>query len=126
MLPSVISFIISQYTQKHKSNCQFILNQNVSRKIDKDKIIENLGEWIDFTIKKEYINDSGKIKLSTGIAIEAYKSLMIDRDSDYFVDKDEIPMPEILKSFSIQISEDDKDIINRYEKTQLVTQLLKL
>lgn len=107
-------------------NCQFILNQNVSRNIDKDKIIENLGEWIDFAIKKEYINDSGKIKLSTGIAIEAYKSLMIDRDSDYFVDKDEIPMPEILKSFLIQISEDDKDIINRYEKTQLVNQLLKL
>ena len=25
-------------------NCQFILNQNVSRNIDKDKIIENLGE----------------------------------------------------------------------------------
>lgn len=109
-----------------KDNCQFILNQNVTRSISKDKIIENLGEWIDFTIKKEYINDSGKIKLSTGFPIEAYKALMINRDSDYFVDGDEIPMPEILKSFLIQISTDDKDLINRYEKTQLVNQLLKL
>ena len=109
-----------------KDNCQFILNQNTSRSIDKDKITENLGEWIDFTIKKEYINDSGKIKLSTGLPIEAYKSLMINRDSDYFIDGDKIPMPEILKSFLVQISEDDKDLINRYEKTQLINQLLKL
>ena len=109
-----------------KDNCQFILNQNTSRSIDKDKITENLGEWIDFAIKKEYINDSGKIKLSTGLPIEAYKSLMINRDSDYFIDGDKVPMPEILKSFLVQISEDDKDLINRYEKTQLINQLLKL
>lgn len=107
-------------------NCQFILNQNVSRSINRDKITENLGEWIDFTIKKEYINDSGRIKLSTGLPIEAYKLLTINRDSDYFVDGNEIPMPEILKSFLIQISEDDKDLVNRYEKTQLVNQLLGL
>lgn len=109
-----------------KDNCQFILNQNTSRSIDKDKITENLGEWIDFAIKKEYINDSGKIKLSTGLPIEAYKSLIINRDSDYFIDGDKVPMPEILKSFLVQISEDDKDLINRYEKTQLINQLLKL
>lgn len=109
-----------------KDNCQFILDQNVSRSISKDKMNENLGNWIDFAIKKEYINDSGRIKLSTNIPIEAYKSLIINRDSDYFVDGDEIPMPEILKSFLIQISEDDKDLINRYEKTQLINQLLKL
>ena len=109
-----------------KDNCQFILNQNTSRSIDKDKITEHLGEWIDFAIKKEYINDSGKIKLSTGLPIEAYKALMVNRDSDYFIDGDKVPMPEILKSFLVQISEDDKDLINRYEKTQLINQLLKL
>lgn len=107
-------------------NCQVILSQNETLSLDKDKMTEKLGDWIDFTIKKEYVNDSGRIKLSTTIPIEAYKSLMINRDSDYFVDGDKIPMPEILKSFLIQVSSDDKDIINRYEKTQLVNQLLKL
>ena len=51
---------------------------------------------------------------------------MINKDSEYFVDGDEIPMPEILKSFLSQVSSDEKDLINRYEKTQLINQLLKL
>ena len=42
------------------------------------------------------------------------------------MDGDVLFYPEILRAFLSQITEDDKDIVNRYEKTQLINNLLKL
>lgn len=109
-----------------KDNCEIILSQNTQRSISKNIMTNTLGEWIDFSIKKEYINDSGKVKLSNSMPIEAYKRLIIERESDYYTDEDNIEYPELLQSFLSQITEDEKDIINRYEKTQLINQMLKL
>lgn len=109
-----------------KDNCEIILSQNTQRSISKNIMTNTLGEWIDFSIKKEYINDSGKVKLSNSMPIEAYKKLIIERESDYYTDEDNIEYPELLQSFLSQITEDEKDIINRYEKTQLINQMLKL
>lgn len=107
-------------------NCEVILNQNLTRSIDRDKITETLGDWVDFAIRKEYVNDSGRIKLSNSMPIDAYKNLQINRDSEYYKDGDKIMYPEILQAFLNQVTKDDKDITNRYEKTQLINQMLKL
>ena len=124
--PLDYSFVKSIIEHGLKDNCEYILNQNITRSISRDKMTEYLGDWIDFSIKKEYINDSGKVKLSNTIPIEAYKLLTIDRESEYYMDGDVLFYPEILRAFLSQITEDDKDIVNRYEKTQLINNLLKL
>lgn len=109
-----------------KDNCDFILNQNLSRILPKCDMLNKLGEWVDFTLKKEYINDAGKVKLSNTMPIESYKLLMMDKDSDYYSEDVSLYLPDILGAFLSQIADDDKDIVNRYEKTQLVNQMLKL
>lgn len=120
------SFIQPIINNGLKDNCEVILGQNLQQYIKKNEAQKYLGEWIDFSIKKEYINDSGKIKLSNSMPIEAYKALTIDRDSDYYMDGDFIFYPELIQSFISQITKDDKDLVNRYEKTQLINQMLKL
>ena len=78
------------------------------------------------TFKKEYINDVGKVKLSNSMPIEAYKRLAMDKDSSLYVEGNAIPIPNVMKAFLEQITDDEKDIINRYEKTQLINNLMKL
>lgn len=109
-----------------KDNCEIILKQNVTRCISKEFMFKTLGEWIDFTLTHEYINDAGKVKLSNTLPVTAYKSLILDKDSDYYSDEEVLKFPDIMAAFLFQITDDDKDIINRYEKTQLVNNLLKL
>lgn len=107
-------------------NCGLILEQNIHRALDKSNILNDLGEWIDFTLKKEYINDVGKVKLSNSFPIEAYKRLVMDKDSSLYEEGNAIPIPNVMKAFLEQITSDEKDITNRYEKTQLINNLMKL
>lgn len=109
-----------------KDNCKDMIEQIVKMFVPKSSLINTLGEWIDFTIKREYINDSGKIKLSNAVPIEVYKKTVLDKDSEYFSEDDMVSTFTLLQVFANQIRNDDKDIINRYEKTQLINNLLKL
>lgn len=109
-----------------KDNCQAMLEQIKDLGKDKENMLALLGDWVDFTIKKEYVNSAGKVKLSTNLPIEVYKKLLIDKDSDYYSNDNSIFITNILACFLNQIATDDKDLINRYEKTQLINQLLKL
>ena len=109
-----------------KDNCQAMLEQIKDLAIEVDDILPKLGEWVDFTIKKEYINSAGKVKLSNNLPIEVYKELLLNKDSDYYSNSNSIFTTNILACFLNQVATDDKDLINRYEKTQLINQLLKL
>ena len=80
----------------------------------------------DFAIKKEYYNEAGKVRMAVTLPVDVYKSVTIDQDSDVYYDGEEIPIITVLKSFSSFISNDEKDLVNRYEKVQLVNKLLGL
>ncbi len=59
--------------------------------------------------------------------IDVYKMLLKDKDSSYYIGTDErITIYDIYSAFLSLIRDDDKDIINRFEKTILVDNLLKL
>lgn len=106
--------------------CKAMLIQIQDLVIDKKDIFTILGSWIDFTINQEYFDGIGKTKLSSNMAINAYKTLVLDRESDLYSSKDSIPLIDAIKAWNVQIKEDDKDIISRYEKTQLVNRLFNL
>ena len=93
--------------------------------ISQDNKPDILGHWIDFTIKKEFVNDAGKVKLSTTLPIEVYKDMTMDKDSDFYTEE-KLSVSKVLQAFSSRVSEDQKDLNNRYEKIQLVNKLLKL
>lgn len=106
-----------------KDNCQSMINQlpNLTLKNSPD----TLGSWVDFSIRKEYYNEAGKVKLSSSVPIEVYKDMTMDKDSDVYTEG-ALPMQKVLQTFSYHINLDSKDLTNRYEKIQLINKLLGL
>ena len=101
-----------------------IKNLNYS---NRSSLINKIGEWIDFTLTKSYIDDFGKVKLSTSLPIDAYKSLLIDKDSSYYIEDsiNEIKIDQIYLAFA-DLIKNDKDIINSFEKTVLLSKMFNL
>lgn len=107
-------------------NCLDMLQQFSTITIKKDDMQDTLGYWVDFAIKKEYVNDAGKVKLSPNMAIEAYKNIILDKESYYYCKGKESDMHHLYKAWVSQITSDEKEFMNRYEKTQLINNALKL
>jgi len=109
-----------------KDVCAKMLKQFKDIKYKSSDIHTMLGKWIDFTITKDYNTDFGKVKLSSSMAIEAYKQISINKDSEFYSEAKERNLNDLYRAWSSQIEKDDKDIINRYEKTQLINKLFGL
>lgn len=92
-----------------------------------DHLQKILGNWIDSTINKCVVNDSGKVKLPTTMPIDVYKSFIIDKDSDYYIQpNNKVKLSYIWDKYLDIIRDDDKDITNKAEKTVLVGKILGL
>jgi hypothetical protein len=108
-------------------NSTVMIKQLKNTYIDRDRLIKFLGEWVDLTIDQCVVNDGGKVKLATSLPVDVYKSILKDKDSDYYItETNAISFYDIYTTFLGKIKEDDKDIVNRYEKTLLVDKILKL
>lgn len=107
-----------------RDNCQAMIEQLYTVSIPKSTTL--VGKWVDFALKKEYYNEAGKVRLSISLPVDVYKVLTMDQDSDLYIEENDIPLIHILKTFSNFVSEDGKDLTNRYEKTQLINKLLEL
>jgi len=106
---------------------EVMLKQLQETFVDRDKFMGMLGEWIDIALEKAIINDGGKVKLATSLPVDVYKSILKDKDSGYYISETEqISMLDLYKTFASKIREDDKDIINRFEKTLLINKVLKI
>lgn len=107
-------------------NCEAMLKQLVDLEIPKNTLINEMGKWVDFTLTKEYINDSGKVKLSSALAVDAYKNIALNKDSDFYVTDDFCSYLTVYNALASPIVSDEKDLTNKYEKSKLINQLLGL
>ena len=122
-----INYNAIKHLLERTDNISVMLNSIQNVEFDRDFIYKYLGEWIDFTIDSCFINQCGKIKLASSMPIDVYKMVMKDKDSSYYIStEDKITVYDIYSAFLSLIRDDDKDIINRFEKTILVDNLLKL
>ena len=88
---------------------------------------ENLGNWIDNTIKCSFTRGFGKVKLSESTPIEAYKNLFYNEKSSYYSKENEVTGFDIYNSFTDLVCNGTRaDILNRFEKVFLVAQILNL
>lgn len=95
--------------------------------IDRLDMTDRLGEWIDISLRENYYNGMQNVKISPTVSIEAYKSLLLDENSNYFVPlTKEITKFDVYNAFTQVITDDTKDIMNRFEKTMMVNTLLKV
>ncbi len=95
--------------------------------VDRGKLYNHLGEWVHKSLTEHYYNGQQNVKISPNVPVEAYKSLYIDVDSQYFIPKHkEATMFEVYNAFTQIITNDDKDIMNKFEKTMMVNKLLSI
>lgn len=88
-------------------------------------INENLGLWVRNTMGKQYSSNFGKVKIATSIAVDAFKLLYQDEESPYYVNPGySTDMFNIYNAFTQCITDDKRDIINKAEKTLLISQIL--
>lgn len=95
--------------------------------LDRSEVISNLGTWVDNCLRKKINNKIHTVKLSPITVIDAYNSLFIDKDSDYYVpDSKEASLFDVYNAFTQQLTDDTKDIINIPDKTLLIKQILNI
>lgn len=91
--------------------------------IDKKDLTKYLGEWVDKSLIYEISSDFGKVKLSHNNAIDVYKMLALDRNSERYV-IDEMVKLNIYEAFLQTITDDNKDLINKFEKIMLINKII--
>lgn len=111
------------------------INPNFLNQIDttiycnRDKLVEKLGNWIDFSLSNQgiWIDDLGKVKLSNTLPIDAYKLLIKDAESKHYItsEQEDVYYGDVYEAFTDLLSK-DSDFINRCEKTLLIDKMLNL
>jgi hypothetical protein len=93
-----------------------------SRFVDRENITDDLGRWIDNSLKVEF----NKVRLSTAVPIKAYKNLFMDaKSASYIPNEREASLFDVYNAFTQVITDEkEKDVLNSFEKTMLVNQIL--
>ena len=82
---------------------------------------EFLSSDIEDSMLFEINNNSGKIKIAPAMVIKAYQNVYLDSSSkNYIPDTEKCSMFNYVDAFSSLITEDNKDIVNRFEKNLLI------
>jgi hypothetical protein len=95
--------------------------------VDPTTLDARLGKWVRMTLEDSYYNGIQNVRMSPNLPIEAYKSLYVDTASEYYVPPTkQASMFEVYNAFTQVITDDDKDFINKFEKTMMVNKLLEV
>lgn len=90
----------------------------------RDTIYENLGHWVDNCINSKYNNGFGTVKLAESTPIEVYKDLFYNEKSDYYTEADAVDGFTVYNAFTDLITQDKRDLTNKFEKTLLISNIM--
>lgn len=91
----------------------------------RDEMYNQLGMQIDRCINYKFYNDFGTVKLTESLPIEAYKNLFYNEKSDYYTKEDSVSGFDVYQAYTdIICNGKSKDLVNRFEKTLMVGQIL--
>ena len=101
------------------------LKQLSEMEFSREQMYNELGMQIDRCINYKFHSDFGAIKLPESLPIEAYKNLFYNEKSDYFTKGDSVSGFDVYQAFTdIICNGKNKDLVNRFEKTLLVSRIL--
>ena len=90
----------------------------------KDSIYDNLGHWIDNCITSKLNYGFGTVKVAESTPIDVYKDLFYDEKSKYYIKANSIDGFTVYNAFTELITQDKKDIVNKFEKTILIKDIM--
>lgn len=94
---------------------------------DRASLERELGRWTYNCITKGFDKGYGKVKLATSAPVTAFKSVFLDSKSPYYIKEDveQVDMFTIYNAFTQILTDDEKDIMNKAEKTLLLKDILE-
>jgi hypothetical protein len=110
-----------EMTDDMGAKLQMLSNMEFSR----DQMFNELGMQIDRCINYKFHNDFGTVKLPESLPIEVYKNLFYNEKSEYYTTNDIVSGFDVYQAFTdIICNGKNKDLVNRFEKTLLVSRIM--
>lgn len=92
---------------------------------NRDQMFRELGQQVDRCINFKFHNDFGTVKLPESLPIEVYKNLFYNEKSDYYTTEDFVSGFDVYQAYTdIICNGKSKDLVNRFEKTLLVSRIM--
>lgn len=124
---SAINYSFLGHCLSLTDNINATLTKLTNIEFTKESCYEELGVWIDNCINKKFFSDFGTIKLAESTPIEAYKNLFYNEKSEYYYNNGSVSGYDIYNAFTdIICNGKNADLVNRFEKTYLVSQIMQL
>lgn len=109
------------------NNFPIKLEELKSTYLDRDDRTKYLGEWVDYSLRENEDYGFGKVKIAVSTPVDAYKSLFIDSDSEYYIPMGINPtLYDVYNAFTQIVTDDKKDLMNKFEKIMIINKLLKI
>lgn len=103
-----------------------MLKQLSNMEFKRDAIFDNLGHWVDNCINAKINTGFGTVKLAESAPIDVYKDLFYDEKSKYYTTDDRVDGFTVYNAFTDLITQDKKDLVNKFEKTILIKDIMNL
>jgi hypothetical protein len=111
---------IATMTDTINATLQSLSNMEFKR----NTIYDNLGHWVDNCINAKYNCGFGTVKLAESTPIEVYKDLFYNDKSPYFTTDDRVDGFTVYNAFTDLITQDKRDLVNKFEKTLLIKNIM--
>ena len=121
---TMIDFSFLKTMQTMNDTIQYTLNQLANMEYKKDQIFDSLGHWIDNCISTKWNSGFGSVKIAESTPIDVYKSLFYDDKSKYFTSDNSVDGFTVYNAFTDLITQDKKDLVNKFEKTVLIKDIM--
>ena len=93
---------------------------------NRNEIYEDLGLWIDRCITSKFNSGFGTVKIAESAPVNVYKDLFYNEDSKYYSQGEEVDGFTVYNTFTDLITQDKKDLVNKFEKTLLIKEIMDI
>jgi hypothetical protein len=122
-----INYTVLKELVEKENNMHTILSKMKEEHFIREDKVQQLGEWVDFTIRQYDDRGFGKIQIASSVPISVYKDLYLDSESKYYIPEGINPSKfQVYNAFTDIISHDKRDILNTADKTILLSKLLNV
>lgn len=120
-----IDFSAIKHLMEDTSNFFNTIKKMKSDFLDRQDQTNYLGKWVDYALREHEDYGFGKVKIASSIPIKAYTEIFYNQESQYYIPQGYDPtLFDIYSAFTQVITDDKKDILNKFEKTIIINHLL--
>lgn len=103
-----------------------MLNKLSNMEFKKQTIYNDLGHWVDKCITSKINTGFGSVKIAESAPIDVYKDLFYNEKSKYFTKDDRVDGFTVYNAFTDLITQDKRDLVNKFEKTLLIKDIMEI